>query len=503
MTRKQKIFINTASNIGLQFINMAIRFILMPLVLAYFGKEVFGINAYIGSIVLIFNFFGFAISMSLMKYIPEMIGKNEYKQINKLIFSVLPISVFLYFILGLLIFTFPLYGLNWFNVPENLQTLTKSVMQLIGIFTCLQFLQPIAGGILSGFQHFHLHNKIMIISVISSILAYIIVKKTNTDLFYYVLISQIGMFIVLIIKVYYCIKVIPFKIKFVKPDFKTLKRVFGFNLYLISNQVADHFMYTTDRLILQKVLGPVSVTYYHVGRRISDLVRQFTTLPTSALIPECSKAFATNDDNFLTKLNITGQLLYNFLIIPASIVFILLLDKFIVLWVGPDFKTSILIGRLFLLNILISTVYRFFIVNLISNNKVKEIGISKFVYCIINMIVSYILAKKIGILGVIIPTVFYFYVIYPSILFYLLKKLKYYTIKEFLSVTLPSILTITITIILFYFGSNYLKVDSWISFIRKFTVFYLISSVIYLLFTKDSERKNIFHLIRSIKIFRI
>jgi len=56
MTRKQKIFINTASNIGLQFINMAIRFILMPLVLAYFGKEVFGINAYIGSIVLIFNF---------------------------------------------------------------------------------------------------------------------------------------------------------------------------------------------------------------------------------------------------------------------------------------------------------------------------------------------------------------------------------------------------------------------------------------------------------------
>ena len=80
MQRSRRIVLNTVSNIVLQCVSVGVSFVMMPLVLRYFGKEVFGINAYVAGIVLLFTFISSAISMSLMKFIPESLEIiHDYK----------------------------------------------------------------------------------------------------------------------------------------------------------------------------------------------------------------------------------------------------------------------------------------------------------------------------------------------------------------------------------------------------------------------------------------
>lgn len=473
MSRKKIIIKNTISNISLQLINMATVFILMPLVLSYFGRSVFGINAYIISISILFTFLSFAISMSLMKYIPEKLAKKQIVELNELIVSILPVSAFFYFIAGTLIFTFPYYALGWFNIPEDLQSLTKSIMHLVGVFTFLQFPLPIANGILSGLQHFHLNNKIMIIPIISTFLAYLIVTTYNLSLFYYVLVLQLGILLSLFLKIFYSLRLLPFQLKLLKPKLSTLKEVFGFNLYLIANQISDHLMYTTDKLILQKVSGVISVTNYHIARKTQQMSQSFISLPLGAILPSLSEAFASKDKRFIRKMNIEGTLLYTFLIVPPIAVLFILYEPFIRLWIGSGFENTILAGKLFLLTIMVACPFKIYMVSLTSKARIKEIGWVKFIYSIINVIMSYILAKKIGLIGVIVPTAFYWFVVYPAVLIYTMKDEKFFSVKDLMKVVYsftPPFLIINF----FIYNSPLIDIRNWINFIFYFIVFYLV-----------------------------
>ena len=159
MSRKRTIVKNTLSNMAFLFLQASTNFLLLPLVLNYFGKEIFGINAYILSILLIVNFFSFAFVMSLMKFLPDLIANSELRKLGELLSSTIFASAVLHLVLALILFVFPYYGLQWFNVPPYLQLLTKDVVQLVAIFLLLQFLNPIIDGILSGLEKFHLINK--------------------------------------------------------------------------------------------------------------------------------------------------------------------------------------------------------------------------------------------------------------------------------------------------------------------------------------------------------
>ena len=88
MGRKKTIIKNTLSNVIQSVSKVAVGFILAPLVLGYFGKEVFGIRSFIESIVIILNFFSYTIGLSLMKYVPEMISKKRHDSLNELIFAI-------------------------------------------------------------------------------------------------------------------------------------------------------------------------------------------------------------------------------------------------------------------------------------------------------------------------------------------------------------------------------------------------------------------------------
>jgi O-antigen/teichoic acid export membrane protein len=496
MSRKKTIVKNTLSNLTFLFLQAATNFLLLPLVLNYFGKEIFGINAYILSLLLIVNFFSFAFIMSLMRFLPDLIANNELKDLRELLSSIILTSAILHFLLAAFLFIFSQYALEWFNVPSHLQALTKNVIQLVSIFLLLQFMNPVVDGILAGLEQFHLSNKINLISIISLVSAYLFVTNYNRTLVSYFFIIQCGIVTQMIIKCYFAVKKLPFKISLSMPRPKKLRKILKFNLFLIVNQVSDHLMYTTDKLILQKVLGASYVTYYHIAKTSYDISHKFSSIPLAVIFPGLSAAFATKDMQYIRKMNTHGVLTYNLIVVPPLLSLLILFDDFIHLWMGSGYETTVLAGRLFILVLIISAPFKIFLHSLITKGRVKEFGWVRIIYSIVNVFLSYFLAIKIGVIGVIIPTVFNWLVVLPCLLFYLMYQETFFRFKDFFVSTI-SYMFVLLGGLFIYFLDRHInfEISGWSGFILNFSCYYIF---FILLFISTSPKTIKVELFRNI-----
>lgn len=493
MSRKRTIVKNTLSNIIFLFLRASTNFLLLPLVLNYFGNEIFGLNAYILSILLIVNFFSFAFVMSLMKFLPDLIANRKMTTLGELLSSIVFASALLHIILAFILFVFSYYGLDWFNVPSHLQLLTKDVVQLVAIFLVLQFMNPVIDGVLSGLEQFHLINKINLISIASLILAYWYVTNFNRTLVSYFFIIQSGLLAQMIIKGYFAVKRLPFEINFFWPRLKNLKKALNFNLFLIVNQVSDHLMYTTDKLILQKVLGAAYVTYYHIAKTSFDLSHRFSSIPLAVIFPSLSAAFAKNDTQFIQKMNTHGVVAYNLIVVPPLLSLFVLFDDFIKLWVGSDYEMTVLAGRLFILVLIISAPFKIFLHTLIAKGRVKEFGWIRLIYSIINVFISYVLATKIGIIGVVIPTVFNWLVVLPGLLIYLMYQEKFFFFKEFFKALISYIFVILGGFFFLFFNQYiFFKISSWPDFFLFFSICYLFFILLFIITCPKTMKITLF-----------
>jgi putative peptidoglycan lipid II flippase len=492
MNRKNKIIINTLSNIVRSVSTILVAFILAPLVLGYFGKEVFGIRSFIGSIIFLIDFFSNSIGISLMKFVPEMISKKKINTLNELIFAILPISFILYSLLGIFLITFPYFGLEWFNIPKELVPLAKSIFQMIGIFTILKFVGPITFGLITGLNRFHHFNIIQYINIAGSIAAYFYVVYTDSDLFVYLLILESFQMIVIIVRLYYLKIIIPFKINPQIPKFGVFKNTIGFNIYLIFNKISEQLMYTTDKLIIQKIMGPSSLSEYHFAARLNDMATTVLILPLSALFPNLSEAFAKNDKNFVKNINLMGSTIYGIIVIPLLLTIFYFADDFITFWLGErlgsGIDNTIMATRLFIVAQVFLGTYRMMLNSLTAKGRVSEIGWVAFLYSLVNVGISYILVQSMGIIGVVIPTAFFWVIIYPLTLIFVMRSEAIFTLKEYFLYIYPSLATI-LSLFVFTFFVDF-NATSLIDLLWKGIILYFSIALFYYILIPNKIKKQ-------------
>ncbi len=415
MQRSRRIVLNTVSNIVLQCVSVGVSFVMMPLVLRYFGKEVFGINAYVAGIVLLFTFISSAISMSLMKFIPESLASGDYETFNGHVSTTLSVSLMVNVLVGGLIWAFPIYGVRLFDVPAHLQEVTRAVFAVLGIATMLKFPVPVINGIYYGLERFFVINCIQLIAVVAPVVAYCFVVSNQGSLAQYIGIVQCGSILVMVLSILMVFALLPCKLKWRPPTLVSLKRMFAFNLYLISNQAADTLLYSADKMILQKLMGVTAVADYHIARRTQSMAHAAISLPLSAIIPSLSAAYASGDTRYISRMNRVGTFLYAAFLVPPLATLFCLYDSFIQLWIGGDVAHIVLPGRLFLLTVIMALPFKVFSHCLVAHGRVRELGIAKVSYALLNIPLSIILASRIGLVGVVIPTVCYWLVVYPLV----------------------------------------------------------------------------------------
>ncbi len=422
--RANVIIINTLSNVAMQFLSAAASFFLFPYLLRYFGKETYGIMVLAYSLQNFLYFLNSAIHMTQLKYISEVFEVKDFKRLNVIINDFWVVAFINNFLACSLFMLLGFLGLNWLNISVELQQTATQVFVVLGVMGIISGSLGAWDGVMFGLQKIHQNNMFRAWEVILQILSGLWVVSAKQSLPLYVFLINLAPILIRVLQYFYLKRILPtLEINVFKYfNFAELKSLSKFSGFQIINQVADLLLYNSDKIIVQKIMGPIGLIQYEVANKPNLLFQNFISLPLSAILPACSAAYAKNDREFINRVFLMGARVYCLAVMPAIFICMVYMHEFLSLWVGKEFVSSVLGAQLFLMMYLVSCPFKVFTHMMVGKARVKEFGIVKIVFAIINIPLSIYFVIRFGVLGCIGVTAFYWFVIYPWVNWHVLRS---------------------------------------------------------------------------------
>ncbi|MDP1417454.1 sugar translocase [Peribacillus simplex] len=273
---------------------------------------------------------------------------------------------------------------------------------------------------------------------------------------------------------------------------------------LTSHKLGGVVVTSTDSLIISKFVGLVGVGLYSNYQLIINALNIVTSQIFSSITASVGNLGVTETDE--KKISIFNIVFFmNFWIYSfISICLVVLLNPFIKLWIGEDFVINTSIVLVIILN--------FFLTGMRKGVLTFRDALGIYWYdrhkpifeCIINLVVSLILVKQLGMLGVFIGTTISTLATSFWVEPYVLYKygFKSSVVPFFRKYALYTIVTIIVCLITLYGVNNFRDVTIVNFIIQAFICIVIPNGIFVILFHKTDEFRYLYNLINKL-IFKL
>lgn len=494
-SRTRNVTINASIGLISQIIKILIDFILRTIFIKQLGSEYLGVNGLFTNILTILSFAELGIGNAIIFSMYKEIANNNTKKIKTLMLlykkTYITIGTII-LLVGLLITPFITYIINGVpNIKEDIYLLY--ILFLTN--TAVSYFFAYKKAIISAHQKEYIINIYRLIIEIIRVTLQIIILILTKNFILYLIIQILCTLSDNIILSFKADKMFPYlKDKNVEKLEKTeQKKIFSNVKSLVMYKFGSIMLNGTDNIIISKMLGLVTVG---IISNYNLLILTVTALVSSAL-----NGFTASIGNLNTESNAKKQeKIFNQLFLISvwiygfcSIAFISLSNDFITIWIGPNYKLSILPILAIGLHLYVNGVqfagytYR------------NTMGLfNKGKYCpiiaaFLNIILSIILCYKIGLTGILlatsisrlVTTTWYdIYMVYKhklnkSPISFYIKYIRYFIITIIIGIINYKILTYINSSNIFYF------------MIKALVCTIIINTLFLLTFYKTSEYKEL------------
>lgn len=209
----------------------------------------------------------------------------------------------------------------------------------------------------------------------------------------------------------YCLKKINMEIHFGKFDFKLLRQVISFSIFIAINQLIDQINWATDKVILGKICSSTAVAYYSIGAQINTYFTQFSTAISSVYIPQIHRIetsdLSEEDKNRKYTMIFTNVGKMQFIILSLILTgFVLYGQYFISIWAGKDYRSSYYVSLLLMTPAIVPLIQNLGIEIQRAKNKHQFRSFIYLIMALINIGLSIEFAKIWGEIGAALGTTF-------------------------------------------------------------------------------------------------
>jgi O-antigen/teichoic acid export membrane protein len=391
-------------------LDIALGFLLIPLVLTYLNKEQYGIWLLLFSLTGYFSFMDVGLSHGLRNKFAEAKAKNEIEKLRYYVsttYAILVIVGVLFFVVFLILNSF----LNWERIL-NTTIISNADLSLLALFVfgafSLQFIFKIIITILTADQRpsiINLQGFLIKCLQISTIL--ILIQFTEGSLLLLgASFSLIPIVSLLGLTVYYFnkdYKYISPKIAYV--DFSYLKDLMTVGVKFFIITIAAIILFSTDNLIITQLFGPEEVTPYQIANKYFGMTLMLFTIIVQPLWSAVTEAYHQEDYSWMRKTINKLKKTWAFFALGSFI--LLLISPFVFdIWLGDKVDISFKLSFFWFLFIAIQTynmVFTYFI------NGVGKLKVQLYITVfsiVFNIPASIFLATtmNLGVSGVILAT---------------------------------------------------------------------------------------------------
>lgn len=495
----------------LTYIQMALsilfNLVTTPIILKILGQSEYGLYNLTSSIISYLSLLTLGFGASYIRFYSRYKSQNDeegVQRLNGLYMIVFCIMGLVALVLGLVLSFNSSIMFNDTYSAQDLHT-AKILMLLLTFNMAISFPMSVYTSIISSQERFIFQKIVNIGKTVISPALSIVVIFFGFGSIGMVLVTTIISLVIDFCNIYYCKKKLKAKFKFGKIDKPLLKEIAIFALFIAINQLIDQINTQTDKIILGKMINSSAVAIYAIAATVQSMYVNFSTAVNSVFAPKIHTIINSGEkdvDDKLTDLFIKIGRIQYFILMLIMTGFIFFGKYFINLWAGADYDVAYYLVLILMIPSTVPLIQNIGIEIQRAKNKHQFRSLVYLLVAVINVVISIILCKFYGIIGVTVGTAFANIVGCCIIMdIYYHKKLGINMIKFWKSIARASLGLIipAITGALIMKFAKFTNILIYLAFIIIYAIIYFIS--IYFLGMNRSEKgiiKKVFGKIKRI-----
>lgn len=384
--------------------NLIVALFLMPFVVYSLGDRMYGFWTLAGSFIGYYGLLDFGLSSAVSRFIAGAIGAGKKEDCNRIINN----AFLIYFGMGLAAFVISLVLAGcapfFFSDPAEASLFWKIIL-ILGINVAIGFPIKVFKGILHAQLDFEIISALRFVSLILRTVLIVFVLLKGYKILALALVTFLSGLPEYLLYVHYARKSLP--------DFRfdarcwnrgTATSLFSYSSHTFIAQMADELRFNIDSIVISAFVGLAAVTHYRIA---SVLVMHFITLITTitgVLQPFFSRLEGEENSEkirktlfFASKISVSVSSFIGFGLIAWG-------KPFIERWMGPQYLDAYPCLVILVLGITID-LWQAPTVNLLYGISMHRFySLFNTLEAVFNVLLSLLLVRKFGIVGVAIGT---------------------------------------------------------------------------------------------------
>jgi O-antigen/teichoic acid export membrane protein len=405
MRRLKAITNNIKYNAVSQITAFIINFLLLPFIIFHTGKELYGVYILVVTFTGYLGLMDFGVGGATVKYIAEFASKDDNKKVNDVISASLTFFTIIGILAAVLLFIFSFCFDVVFKVDAYNKIIVKQLFQIAAVASLFIWPGRIFDYALQGFQRydrFAINN--ILFTFLIGVSAYFIFAN-NFGIVCYLGVSS-AFTILKYFSAYLIVNKSILKRRLNFPYFNkdVFKVIFNFSYYLFLSSLAGVLIFNLDSVIVGAFVSISAVTLYNVGFNLQQGFRMLNSLIGGPLFPAYADMEGRSEFEKQKTILFKGTKYIGIIFIPMVIITIVFADIFINLWMGKSFSMSVIPAQILIAFWLFNGILEVGLGMLTAKGFVKVVFRIIFLNAIINLILSLILVRYFGIIGVALGT---------------------------------------------------------------------------------------------------
>lgn len=378
---------------------------MLPFNVAHLGQSAYGLWILVASVTVYFSMLDIGYGVAQVRFTAQYKAKNDIAALNEIastMFCVFTAVGLLTYLLAMLL----AFNLEGFFHLTPLQAATgRNVLLLVSAYVALGFPFSVFGGIVNGFQRMYLNGIVALVTAIVVAVVNVGVLLAGYGLVELVAATtavRIGSYFAYALNAY---RVFPgLRIRLGSFRWIRLKEVTGFSIFILLIDLANKVNYSTDTIVIGAFMGTTAVAVWAVAQRLIEIVQRITDQLNSVLFPVVVDSSTIQHLDRLQKILLQGTRLSLAMVIPLATGMALLSGPLVMAWVGPDFAGSVPIIHILSIAVALRVGNATSSMILKGSGRHRLLASSNITMAASNLVLSVLLVRRSGLVGVAMGT---------------------------------------------------------------------------------------------------
>jgi O-antigen/teichoic acid export membrane protein len=395
------IFRNVSAHYLVTGTELLIGLFMLPFNVAHLGQTTYGLWVMVASITIYFSVLDMGFGVAQVKFAAQYKAQGDSKALNEIASTMfcifLAVGLFTYAVAILLSLNLE----HLFHVTPQQATTGRSILLMISAYVALGFPFSVFGGIVNGFQRMYLNGIVAMVTTLLVAGANVVVLKAGYGLVELVAVTTTLRMLSYFAYALNAYRVFPaLRIRLSHFSWNRLREVTGFSVFMLLIDLANKLNYSTDTLVIGIFLTTGAVAVWAVAQRLIEIVQRINTQLNGVLFPAVVESSTTQHLDKLQKILLQGTRLSLAMGIPMSTGLALLASPVVKAWVGPDFAGSVPVIYILCISVVFRVGNATSAIVLEGSGQHRLLAISNIAMAVGNLVLSTLLVRQFGLVGV-------------------------------------------------------------------------------------------------------